>query len=116
MPFVVVIAPILYYKYKEDGCTPPSISAPRVPTPSFARTPGGGGLRQDASPPSVLSVQSGVEMHTVGGGGGNDGGEYKWAKSLKTLVDMGFEESQAKQALEDTNGNERDALTKLIES
>jgi len=42
-------------------------------------------------------------------------GDAKWAKSLKTLVEMGFEEAPAKQALEDTDGNERDALTKLIE-
>mmetsp|Transcript_35562 Transcript_35562/g.82340 ORF Transcript_35562/g.82340 Transcript_35562/m.82340 type:complete len:165 (-) Transcript_35562:219-713(-) len=109
MPFVVIVAPMLYYKCKEDGFTPPSIRAPRVPTPNFRanRDPAA-----SLSSPSALTTS--IEM-VLGGGGGDGGDTYKWAKSLKTLVDMGFEEAQAKQALEDTNGNERDALTKLIE-
>ena len=109
MPFVVIGGPLLYYKCKEDG----GFAAPRR-APSFTSNFTFNTNRAPAS--SALAAPT-VELTLgVGGGGGGGGGEYKWAKSLKTLVDMGFEEAQAKQALEDTNGNEREALTKLIDS
>ena len=104
---------MLYFKWKEDG----GFSTPGRPSAltsalTFNSTPAASTTL--TSPAIELTLGSGGDGGSSGGGGGGD--EYKWAKKLKTLVDMGFSEDQAKQALEETNGNDREALMKLIDA